>query len=183
MTDNTKAYDHVAYELLTRAHPPELASTLFVDKVLHKPLSLRPTSPDPHSQDARAARRLKRLRKKEHLLKRQKPKPFSAKEKRALGLYEIPKAQQKYELYLGLHQLWLGYMQEILGLYANREPHVTSQSMGPILASADYHGCILEVVRSRCVGRVGCRGIVLKDTKFTFEIITEQNVLKSRHSI
>jgi ribonuclease P protein subunit POP4 len=33
-------------------------------------------------------------------------------------------------------------------------------------------------VRSRCVSRVGVQGIVVKDSKFAFEIITSGNSLK-----
>lgn len=47
------------------------------------------------------------------------------------------------------------------------------------LCSADYHGAELEVVRSRCVGRVGVRGIVVRDSKFAFLLITEGNKLKT----
>lgn len=60
-----------------------------------------------------------------------------------------------------------------------RTVYVTAAGVGPMLASADYHGAMIEVVRSRCVGRVGIRGIVVKDTKFTFEIITPGNELKT----
>ena len=48
-----------------------------------------------------------------------------------------------------------------------------------MLVSADYHGSLLEVVRSRCASRVGLKGIVIKDTKFTFEIVTKKDVLKT----
>lgn len=55
---------------------------------------------------------------------------------------------------------------------------VTAQSAGSRLASADFHGAEVEVVRSRCVGRVGVRGIVVRDTKFTFEVVTRRDVVK-----
>ena len=171
--------DHVAYELLARAHSPTIASTIFTDKVLHKPLNLRATSPDPTSQDARAQRRRQRLRKKEHALRRQKPKPLSAKEKRNLGIYDIPKISQKYNIYEPLHSLWVGYMWEILGLKEGQRSYLTAQSVGSKLASADFHGAELEVVRSKCVGRVGCRGIVVRDTKYTFQVITKNDILIS----
>ena len=174
-----KPPDHIAYELLARTHSPTTASTIFTDKVLHKPLNLRPTSPDPVSQDARDQRRRQRLRKKEHALRRQKPKPLSAREKRNLGIYDIPKTSQKYNIYEPLHSLWVGYMWEILGLKEGEKSYLTAQSVGSKLASADFHGAELEVVRSKCVGRVGCRGIVVKDTKYTFEVITKKDVLIS----
>ena len=76
--------------------------------------------------------------------------------------------------------MWLGYMWEVLGLKEGVRSYLKAEAVGPLLASADYHGAKLEVVRSRCVGRVGCRGIVVKDTKFTFEMITKGDFLRSR---
>jgi ribonuclease P protein subunit POP4 len=46
------------------------------------------------------------------------------------------------------------------------------------LASADFHGAGVEVVRSGCVSRVGIRGVVIKDSKFAFEIVTPGNRVK-----
>ena len=178
-----RTHDHIAHRLLSQAHPPELADAIFTEKVLYKPLLLRPTSPDPTSQDARARRRLQRLRKNEHARRRQKPKPLSAKEKRVLGIYDIPNEAQKYEIYVPLHRMWVEYMREILGMAEGRQTYLTAQSVGGKLASADFHGAELEVVRSKCVGRVGCKGIVVKDTKFTFEMITKDNVLKSAFAV
>lgn len=170
---------HPAHALLSKVHPPSTADAIFTDKVLHKPLHLRPTSPDPSSQDARGQRRLQRLRKDEHKLRRRKPKPLSAKEKRISGIYDIPKEQQKYDIYVPLHKMWVEYMWEVLGMKYGQSSYVTAQSAGSMLASADYHGAELTVVRSRCVGMVGSRGIVVRDTKFTFQVITEKNELKS----
>lgn len=59
-------------------------------------------------------------------------------------------------------------------------PRITALSHGSKLVSADFHGAEIEVVRSRCGGRVGVKGIVVKDTKFTFVIVTENDVVKSR---
>lgn len=176
---SAEASRHIAKDLLSKAHSSETASTLFADKVLHKSLFLRPTSPDPTSQDARAQRRLQRLRKAEHRKRRQKAKPLSAKEKRISGIYDIPKEQQKYAIYVPLHKMWEGYMWEVLGIEEGKMPFITAQGAGSKLASADYHGAELTVVRSRCVGMVGLKGIVVKDTKFTFQIITVKDALKS----
>ncbi|KAK4963985.1 hypothetical protein LTR28_004198 [Elasticomyces elasticus] len=168
---------HIANDILARAHSPTTTSRIFRENVKTKPLLLRPSSPDP-AVNARAKRQYARLvRASKNAFKR--PKPLSAKQKRALCIYEIPKEQRKYPIYEGLHAMWCGYMREILGLNGERVVRVTAQSSGQLLASADYHGAEMEVVRSRCVSRVGLRGIVVKDTKFTFEIITRQNELKS----
>ena len=199
---------HPAYVLLRRAHSPTTSTALFHDRVRHKPLVLRATSPDPQSQDARATRRSRRLHCASKTASKQRPKRLSAREKKQLGVGEIPKNERKWELFVPLHRLWSGYMREVLGLDV-KGTHVTGKAMGkgkggskeqeqgqdselgevvpkvltpaaagPMLVSADYHGAILEVVRSRCVDRVGIRGIVVKDSKFTFEMVTRSNVLK-----
>ncbi|KAL8669312.1 MAG: hypothetical protein Q9168_006094 [Polycauliona sp. 1 TL-2023] len=174
-----EASPHVALDLLRKAHPPETASAIFTEKLLHKPLRLRPTSPDPTSQDARAHRRLQRVRKKEKAKRRQRPKPLSAKEKRITGIYEISKESQKYEIYVPLYRLWLGYIWEILGMVKSKPTWVTAQAAGAKLASADFHGAKLMVVRSKSVSTVGLSGIVVRDTKFTFQIITGKSELKT----
>jgi len=75
--------------------------------------------------------------------------------------------------------MWVEYMWEVLGMKEGQKSYVTAQSAGSLLGSADYHGADLMVVRSRCVGMVGLRGIVVRDTKFTFQVITNKNELKS----
>lgn len=177
------ATTHIALDLLLRAQPAVTASAIFTEKVLHKPLHLRPTSPDPNSQDARARRRCQRLRKQGKARRRQRPKPLSAKEKRITGVYEIPKDSQKNEVYTPLYRMWLRYIWEILGVVKGKQNWVTAQGAGTKIASADFHGAKLMVVRSKCVSLVGLKGVVVRDTKFTFQIITEKNELKSKSSL
>lgn len=174
--------EHIAEDLLKRAHGTENAETIFRDKVKLRPLHLRPSSPDP-TLNARAKRQYDRVQKakaqrKSNQRKSNKPKPLSAKQKRALCIYDIPKEQRKYAIHEPLHNLWCGYMREILGVKDGKR-QANANGAGPFLVSADYHGAMMEVVRSRCVSRVGLKGIVVKDTKFTFEVITHKNELKT----
>ncbi|KAK8208021.1 hypothetical protein M8818_004059 [Zalaria obscura] len=181
----TSEKPHIASDLLSRAHSPAIATSIFKDRIKQKPLLLRATSPDP-SLNARAQRQKSGLQKAAAARKSKKPRPLSAKQKRAVGLYEIPKEQRKYRIYVPLHEMWCGYMREVLGgglghgqgQEAKALQYVTPASHGPLLASADYHGAKVEVVRSRCVGRVGIKGIVVRDTKFTFEVVTEADEVK-----
>lgn len=170
--------ENIAETLLKRAHSPDTASTILREKVKQQPLLLRPTSPDP-TLNARSKRQYERHQKAKAQRKSNKPKPLSAKQKRALCLYEIPKEQQKYSIYKPLHRMWCGYMREILDLKDGKRTYIEPLSAGPLLVSADYHGALMEVVRSRCISRVGLRGIVVKDTKFTFEIVTKNDVVKT----
>ena len=174
------APNHIAQELLAKAHPPETAASLFIDKVLHKPLHLKPSSEDPTSKDARARRRLLRLRNEEKIKRRRKVKPLSAKEKRITGIYDLSPESRKYSIYQPLHAMWLDYMTEILGVDSTKPGFVSAATKGSTLASADYHGAQVEVVRARCAGLVGLQGIVVKDTKFTLQVITQKDELKGR---
>ncbi|KAJ5159904.1 uncharacterized protein N7482_006908 [Penicillium canariense] len=178
MTSSPAPSTHIAHTLLSRAHSPDTASQQFTERIKQKPLFLRPTSPS--AADNRSRRRRHRLWKKEHFLKHQRPQPLSAREKRSSGLYDLPKEECKHAIFKGLHALWVGYMQEILDLkVGGRNGLVTPMSHGAKLVSADYHGAEVEVVRSRCASRVGVQGIVVRDTKFTFVIVTEKDEVKT----
>ncbi|KAI4761087.1 RNase P/MRP, p29 subunit [Aureobasidium sp. EXF-3400] len=168
--------EHPAQSLLARAHEPAAASQIFREKVQNRPLLLRPSSPDP-SDNVRSQRQKARIEKAKANRTSKKPRPLTAKQKRVLGVYDIPEAQRKYNIYVPIWKLWCAYMREILSMGQSR--YVNAAAVGPLLASADYHGAMVDVVRCRCVGRVGITGIVVKDTKFTMEIITPKNELKT----
>ncbi|KAG9689455.1 ribonuclease p complex subunit, partial [Aureobasidium melanogenum] len=168
--------EHPAQSLLARAHEPTTSSQIFREKVQNRPLLLRPSSPDPR-ENVRSQRQKARLEKQRASRKSKKPRPLTAKQKRLLGVYDIPEDQRKYDIYLPIWKLWCAYMREILAMDKSR--YVNAAAVGPLLASADYHGAMVDVVRCRCVGRVGIKGIVVKDTKFTMEIITHRNELKT----
>ncbi|KAF2993256.1 hypothetical protein E8E13_000959 [Curvularia kusanoi] len=166
--------------LLTRAFSPDTASTLYTERIAKRPLPIRATSPTP---SARAVRRRTLTTRKESARKRntQKPRPLSAAKKRSLELTTIPTTQAKYSLYEPIHTLWLGYIRSILNLDSTQSgaAYVSPASAGQMLASADMHGAAVSVVRSRCVSRVGLSGIVVRDTRYTFDIVTRGNVIKS----
>ncbi|KAK3358302.1 putative rRNA and tRNA processing protein [Lasiosphaeria ovina] len=147
----------VAAALLARAHTPDEANRIFTEKIQHRPLFLTPSSPPP--SDARAARQREREKKKQQRKKALKPKPLSAAQRRKLGLYDVPREGQKYALFEPLHNLWLGYIREILG----GEIYTGGEGAAAKLTSADYHGA---------------GGIVVKDSKFAFDIVTKKNTLK-----
>lgn len=140
-----------------------------------------------------------------------KIKRITSREKRSLGLYTIPKHCHRYDLFLPLHQLWLGYIDELLT--SNASPLVHSQK----LIKADYHGAILTgalagcsgqagrlacrqlkwffqylfclvfilcfaVVKSKCPSYIGTTGILVQETESMLNIITKENKLK-RESI
>lgn len=170
----------IAHSLLARAHSPDTASQIHVDSVQRRPLFLRPTNKDDLSVDARAARQRVRVAKEaEKTRSNRRPRPISAAQKRKLGLYTLSKEQQKWDNFVGLNRLWNGYIREVLGWKGKtRLEYLDSKSIGSTITSADLHGAMVEVVKSRCVGRVGIRGIIVKDTRETLNVITKKNELK-----
>lgn len=171
MDQSTGTKAHIAAHLLSLAHPPDRAGEIFKDKVKLRPLHLKPG--EGQTPDARDYRRTVRLRAEEKKKRKRKPQPLSAREKRETGLHTIPQAQRKYSIFEPLNKLWIGYIHEVLG-----PGRPVTGLVAAKLASADYHGAQIEVSRSRCSSRVGVRGIVVKDTKYTFEVITRSNEIK-----
>ncbi|KAI6087754.1 ribonuclease P protein subunit p29 [Hypoxylon rubiginosum] len=173
MASSNSKEQSLTHDLLSRAHSPDSTNRIFSEKIQHRPLFLKPTSPPP-SSNARDARRKARVEKQKRA-KALKPKPLSARERRKLGLYDVPKEGQKYAVFEPLNRLWLGYIREILG----SEVYSGGQGAAAKLSAADFHGAEVEVSRSRCPSRVGIRGIVIKDSRFAFEIITKTNQIKT----
>jgi ribonuclease P protein subunit POP4 len=167
----SKSTQPITQALLARAHSPDAAERIFTEKIQYRPILLRPSSPPPtNARDAR--RKVRQLAKQK---KKQKPKPLSARERRQLGLYDVPPGHAKYAVFEPVHKLWLGYIREILGGDVYRGGPDTAQK----LTSADFHGAEVEVSRSGCVSRVGVKGIVIKDSRFVFEVITRKNRIKT----
>lgn len=162
--------------LLERAHSPTTVDRIYNEKIQFRNLYLRPTSPPPSvvatQKNARDSRR--RAREDQKRKKKLRPAPLSARKRRALGLYDIPRKGQKYSIFEPLYKLWLGYIREILG----KELYTGGQGAASKLSAAEFHGAVLEVSRSNCPSRVGIKGIVIKDAKFIFEIITPKNEIK-----
>lgn len=68
-------------------------------------------------------------------------------------------------------------MQEIL--FEGDEERCLGQGEAAKICSADFHGAEIEVVRSRCVSRVGVKGIVVRDSKGVFVVVTKGDKVKS----
>ncbi|KAL8297888.1 hypothetical protein RB597_007103 [Gaeumannomyces tritici] len=163
--------------LLARAHSPSTVDRIYSEKIQHRPLRLRANSPTP-AANAREARRRARAQQDRDRRRTVKPAPLSARERRRLRLHDAPagaNAGRRYATFEPLRALWLGYAREVLG---DADLRLGGPAAAAKLASADFHGAEVEVVRSSCPGRVGIRGIVVKDAKYVFEVVTRKNALK-----
>ncbi|XP_055350524.1 ribonuclease P protein subunit p29-like [Paramacrobiotus metropolitanus] len=111
--------------------------------------------------------------------KSKKPRPpqgLTHKERKELKVFDIPKEQQKFSIFEPLHALWCGYMEE-----AFRLSHLQSSGVNNTqedLTKADYHGAMLKVVESNNPSLVGVEGIVTRETRNTFHLITRADQLK-----
>ncbi|KAI9431123.1 RNase P/MRP p29 subunit [Lactarius indigo] len=104
------------------------------------------------------------------------------------GLWRLRKEEARWELFVPLHRLWLGYMSELLGLAAPPptptlqvdHPLAMSQAAGmhAKLLKADFHGSIVTVRRSKNAALVGASGIVVQETENTFKVVTQKDKLK-----
>ncbi|KAK1229119.1 RNase P/RNase MRP complex subunit [Marasmius sp. AFHP31] len=107
-----------------------------------------------------------------------------AKEK---GVWKFDESQAKFDLFLPLHHLWMGYMSELLGLPQvgpnnNRLPTLkdipTSAGMHPKLVKADFHGSIMTVRQSKCPSLIGISGIVIHESENALRVVTRTNKVK-----
>lgn len=182
ITDNSvsKPSKAATLKLLNEAFAEPKVQQIYSQKLEHRPLSLNPAE----VSDARDARRQERLSK---LKNKRKPKPLSAKEKRELRIFEIPKAEitcfpsqslythSSYEKFMILNHLWNKYISEII-LYSSSHESATAVN-GPTLLKADYHGSLMRIEDCRCTSRIGITGICVKETKKMFEIVTKEDRL------
>lgn len=102
-------------------------------------------------------------------------KGLNARQKREMKLFDIKPEQQRYELFLPLHQLWRSY---IIDLCGGLTPASSPQSVQLKLLRADFHGAIISVVRSKCPSYVGTTGILVQELRHVFKIITKEDKLK-----
>ncbi|XP_028258517.1 ribonuclease P protein subunit p29 [Parambassis ranga] len=104
-----------------------------------------------------------------------KAKGLNARQKRAMKIFQIKPEQQRYELFLPLHELWKQYIVDLCG---GLKPTSSPQFVQQKLLKADFHGAIITVVRSKCSSYVGTTGILVQEFKHVFKIITKEDKMK-----
>ena len=101
-----------------------------------------------------------------------------------IGLYSLPKTTLKYQDYVPLNQLWSSYISEQFnGIDLEKKPLAIGSLhydlISQLILKSDYHGAKVKVIRSKCPSIVGSGGIVLMDTKHTWQVIGKDNKLRS----
>uniref|UniRef100_G1PGP1 Ribonuclease P protein subunit p29 n=1 Tax=Myotis lucifugus TaxID=59463 RepID=G1PGP1_MYOLU len=78
---------------------------------------------------------------------RRRARGLSARQRRALRLFDIKPQQQRYDLFLPLHELWKQYIRDLCnGLRPDTQP----QAIQAKLLKADLHGAIVSGFSRRC---------------------------------
>lgn len=113
--------------------------------------------------------------------RKKKKLTLTRKDKKALGFFEnaAPKSMI-YKEYLPMNAMWLQYMDSLLDIQNKSIPAPIDKAWETFTQSiyrADFHGSILSVIRSKCPSYVGKTGICVMDTKNTFKILSENNVV------
>ncbi|XP_020670744.3 ribonuclease P protein subunit p29 isoform X1 [Pogona vitticeps] len=136
-----------------------------------------PRKSDEDIQDllTRKAVVLEHFHKRRKQQKRRRGKGFSARHRRAMRLFEIKPEQQRYELFVPLHELWKQYIRSLCN---GLSPETQPQMIQTKLLKADLHGALITVTKSKCPSYVGITGIVLQEMKHVFKIITKEDKLK-----
>jgi len=104
---------------------------------------------------------------------------------RIKGIWKL--TTSKFISFLPLHQLWLDYMSELLGLFSsssyssaqkNDTAMPSAAGMHAKLVKADFHGAIVSVRQSKNPCLVGLSGIVIHETENAFKIVTKADTLR-----
>ncbi|KAB0791800.1 hypothetical protein PPYR_03600 [Photinus pyralis] len=111
---------------------------------------------------------------------RKKKQFITRKERKKLNILKLPKQDWNYKELGVMRDLWKQYMRNNLALYPKIPTWEDSNwnNFNITLAKSEFIGAELTVVRSKNVNQVGMRGIVVLETKATYQIVTPKNELK-----
>ncbi|GFP83750.1 ribonuclease p protein subunit p29 [Phtheirospermum japonicum] len=114
-------------------------------------------------------------------------KHMSLKQHKISGSFDLPKEFHNFETFKPTHDKWKGYIQQLLKIvgdafisYYARDVKSLNALTGKIslakcFLNADLHGAIILVAQCKIVSYVGTLGIMVRETKETFGIITQDN--------
>ncbi|CAG9327651.1 POP4 [Blepharisma stoltei] len=100
------------------------------------------------------------------------PRPPKPKKGPGKTILEIPKEEQKYDLYIRLHEMWKEYLADLL------DNNFNPKNIQTRLLKADMHGAKISVWKASCKSYEGQKGIILHETLRAFKVITPENEIK-----
>ncbi|KAL5504010.1 POP4 [Sanghuangporus vaninii] len=153
---------------------------LYENRVKNKQVLLENPARDSRLKKQHEEKKARRGKERE----RKKLKLISKKEAKLKGLWKLEESQKRYELFVPLHHLWLGYMCELHGLnplpakIPDKPSMPNSAAMHAKLVKADFHGSIITVKQARNPCLIGLSGIVIHETANALKVITVRNQVK-----
>ncbi|XP_018564481.1 ribonuclease P protein subunit p29 [Anoplophora glabripennis] len=121
---------------------------------------------------------------KHSLRKKQKPKGkktfLTRKQRLELGLLKLPKEGWSYASLEPLRDMWKEYMRQNLEIA--KAPSCNDQewnAVSAIVAKSELVGAEMTIIKSKVPSQVGMSGVVVLETKMTFQIVTPQSKLKT----
>jgi len=124
--------------------------------------------------------------------KRRKGQYLSARERRSLGLNQVPKRGLNFSDFHPMHDLWLEYMRRVVG-NSGKKPQSIKEASTPSpstvhtigdeqlqmrVSRADFHGAFVKVVRAPNPKLIGIEGYILMETRNTFQLVTKRSKRK-----
>lgn len=95
---------------------------------------------------------------------------MSKKQHKKFGSLTLPDDSRNFEIYKPMHEMWKGYITQLL-------KNVGNNQFAQRLLSADLHGAIILVVQSKIFSLIGVIGIMIRETAETFSVISADNKL------
>ena len=85
----------------------------------------------------------------------------------------LKKEKMDYDTLLSMNQLWQDYIKDLMN-NSNNEENILSKML-----KADLHGAILTVINSTNKNNIGISGIVLFESRRTFNLLNKKNEIKT----
>ncbi|GAY52335.1 hypothetical protein CUMW_141020 [Citrus unshiu] len=92
-------------------------------------------------------------------------KHMSMKQLKRSGALDLPKDLQKFEKYKPMHEMWKGYITQLLKSTGKNQ-------LAQCLLSADLHGANIIVAECKTSALTGLSGIMIRETTETFGMVT-----------
>ncbi|EEA05174.1 ribonuclease P protein subunit, putative [Cryptosporidium muris RN66] len=82
-----------------------------------------------------------------------------------------------YKHFIFLNELWKEYINNIISI--NSENITKLSQICNYITQCDFHGALLEIIRSNNKGYINLKGIIIKETQETFVIISKDNKVRT----
>ncbi|XP_045466912.1 ribonuclease P protein subunit p29 [Harmonia axyridis] len=105
---------------------------------------------------------------------------LTRKQRKTLNLLKLPKNGWNYDSLAPIHEMWKQYLRQNLDL-AKKAPTCQDQdwtNFSTIIAKSELIGAKITIVRSKVPSLIGMQGILVLETKMTFQMVTPASEIK-----